>query len=268
MPSATRLILVLETKKLSPRHRMECYIPGHSLNATAFMAVRTLGTHCAFIEPWLKPGLQVLDCGCGPGAISVGLAEAVGPSGQVTGMDLAESQIAMAQARSAANLRFQVGSVYEMPFDDNAYDLVFSHALFQHLARPLAAIQEIRRILRPGGVAGLCSPDWNGFILSPISERVEAAIARYRALLEKNGGDTQAGRKLGSWLEAGGFSILKLNARYECYPDTKTIAEYLAIQLEHAGENDAGATLREWAMLPWSLFSESWVSAVAVKPPR
>lgn len=245
---------------------MECYTPGHSLNATAFMAARTLRTHGAFIEPWLKPGLQVLDCGCGPGAISVGLAEAVGPSGQVTGVDLAESQIAIAQARSAANLRFQVGSVYEMPFDDNTYDLVFSHALFEHLAKPMAAIQEIRRILRPGGVAGLCSPDWSGFILSPISERVEAAIARYRALQEKNGGDTQAGRKLGSWLEAGGLSIRKLDARYECYPDTKTIAEYLAIQLEHAGENDAGATLREWALLPWGLFSQSWVSAVAVKP--
>jgi SAM-dependent methyltransferase len=171
-----RLDLVLRTKKLSPRHRMECYTPGHSLNATAFMAVRTLSRHGAFIEPWLKPGLQVLDCGCGPGAIAVGLAEAVGSSGQVTAIDLAESQIAIAQARSAANLKFQVGSVYELPFDDNSFDLVFSHALFEHLARPIAGIREILRILRPGGVVGLCSPDWNGFVLSPVSERVEAAI--------------------------------------------------------------------------------------------
>jgi ubiquinone/menaquinone biosynthesis C-methylase UbiE len=246
----------------------ESYTPGHSLNATAFMAMRTLWTHGAFIEPWLRSGLRVLDCGCGPGAISAGLAEAVGPTGQVTGIDLAESQIAIAQARSVASLRFQVGSVYEMPFDDNSYDLVFSHALFEHLARPIAAIQEIRRILRPGGVAGLCSPDWGGFILSPTSERVEAAIARYRALQEKNGGDTRAGRKLGSWLEAGGFSIRQLDARYECYPDSKTIAEYLAIQLEQAGVNHAGTTLREWALQPWSLFAQSWVSAVAVKPLR
>jgi hypothetical protein len=43
------------------------------------------------------------------------------------------------------------------------------------------------------------------------------------------------------------------------------IAEYLAIQLEQAGEIESGATLREWALLPWSLFAQSWVSAVAVK---
>jgi ubiquinone/menaquinone biosynthesis C-methylase UbiE len=148
-------------KKLSPRRRTltmeERYTPGHSPNATACMAARSLRTHAAFIEPWLKSGFQVLDCGCGPGAISVGLATAVGPSGQVTGIDLAESQIAIAQARSTANLNFQVGSVYELPFDDNSFDVVFSHALFEHLARPIAAIQEIHRILRPGGVAGLCN---------------------------------------------------------------------------------------------------------------
>jgi ubiquinone/menaquinone biosynthesis C-methylase UbiE len=135
----------------------ERYTPGHSPNTTACMAARSLRTHAAFIEPWLKSGFQVLDCGCGPGAISVGLATAVGPSGQVTGIDLAESQIAIAQARSTANLNFQVGSVYELPFDDNSFDVVFSHALFEHLARPIAAIQEIHRILRPGGVAGLCN---------------------------------------------------------------------------------------------------------------
>jgi hypothetical protein len=111
----------------------------------------------------------------------------------------------------------------------------------------------IYRTLAPIGIAGL---------------GLRMRSGSYRALQEKNGGDTRAGRKPGSWLEAGGFSIRKLDARYECYPDSKTIAEYLAIQLEQAGENDAGTTLREWALQPWSLFAQSWVSAVAVKPLR
>jgi SAM-dependent methyltransferase len=142
------------------------------------------------------------------------LAEAVGPNGQVTGIDFAESQIAIAQAHSASNLTFQVGSIYELPFDDNVFDLVFSHALFEHLVNPIRAIQEIRRVLRPGGVAGLCSPDWGGFILSPINDQVDAAIARYRTLQEKNGGETRAGRQLGSWLEAGGLSMQKVRRRF------------------------------------------------------
>jgi ubiquinone/menaquinone biosynthesis C-methylase UbiE len=99
----------------------ENYTPGHSANATAFMAARSFKTHGGFIEPNLKPGMNVLDCGCGPGAISIGLAEAVGPNGQVTGIDFAESQIAIAQAHSASNLRFG-GSDYDR---GNWYKIIF-----------------------------------------------------------------------------------------------------------------------------------------------
>jgi type II secretory pathway predicted ATPase ExeA len=61
------------------------------------------------------------------------------------------------------------------------------------------------------------------------------------------------------------MEVQRLHARYECYPDTTVIAEYLAIQLERAGEAEAGAALRQWALAPWSLFGQSWVSAIAVK---
>src|SRR5215472_16524509 len=243
----------------------EQYTPGHSTNATAFMAARSFGSHGEFVRPYLVAGMKVLDCGCGPGAISVGLAEAVGPAGHVTGVDFGESQIEVAKARATSNLTFRVASIYELPFEDGTFDLVFSHALFEHLADPIRGVSEIRRVLRPGGVAGLCSPDWGGFILSPTNDRVETAVTRYRMLQEKNGGEPRAGRQLGSWLAAGGLVTQRIQARYECYPDSSVIAEYLAIQLEQAGEIESGATLREWALSPWSLFAQSWVSTVAVK---
>lgn len=243
----------------------EQYTPGHSANATAFMAARSFGSHGEFIRPYLTPGMKVLDCGCGPGAISVGLAEAVGPAGHVTGVDFGESQIAVAKARSSPNLTFRVGSVYELPFEDSTFDLVFSHALFEHLADPIRGVTEIRRILRPGGLAGLCSPDWGGFILSPTDDQVETAIARYRMLQEKNGGQTRAGRQLGSWLTAGGLAPQKIHGRYECYPDSRLIAEYLALQLERAGDIESGRVLRNWATLACTMFAQAWVSAIAVK---
>ena len=244
---------------------VEQYTPGHSTNATAFMAARSFGSHGEFIRPYIEPGMKVLDCGCGPGAISAGLAEAVGPSGHVTGIDFAESQIQVAKGRATENLSFQAGSVYKLPFQDNAFDLVFSHALFEHLADPIRGVSEIRRVLRPGGFAGLCSPDWGGFILSPTDDQVEAAIKRYRTLQEKNGGETQAGRQLGSWLAAGGMVTEKIQARYECYPDPRVIAEYLALQLEQASDGESAMALRKWATSPWSLFAQAWVSAIAVK---
>ena len=79
----------------------EQYTPGRSANATAFMAARSFGSHGEFIRPYLKPGMKVLDCRCGPGAISIGLAEAVGPDGHVTGIDFGESQIEVAKSRTA-----------------------------------------------------------------------------------------------------------------------------------------------------------------------
>jgi SAM-dependent methyltransferase len=243
----------------------EQYTPGHSANATAFMAARSLASHGEFIKPALKPGLKILDCGCGPGAISAGLAEVVGPAGHVIGIDFGESQIQVAQTRVTPNLSFQVASVYSLPFGDNGFDLVFSHALFEHLADPIRGISEIRRVLRPGGVAGLCSPDWGGFILSPTDDKVEMAITRYRTLQEENGGQTRAGRQLASWLTTGGLIVQKIQARYECYPDSRVIAEYLALQLEQSGDHESGATLRDWAQLPASLFAQAWVSAIAVK---
>jgi SAM-dependent methyltransferase len=242
----------------------DLYTPGHSANATAFMAARSFSSHGEFIRPYLKPGMTVLDCGCGPGAISVGLAEAVGPAGHVTGMDFGESQIQIANARATPNnLTFRVASVYELPFEDGAFDLVFSHALFEHLADPIRGVAEIRRVLRPRGVAGLCSPDWGGFILSPSDDQAETAIARYRMLQEKNGGQTRAGRQLGSWLIAGGLVTQKIQARYECYPDSRVIAEYLALQLEQAGDGESANVLRNWAALTCSLFAQAWVSAIA-----
>jgi hypothetical protein len=56
-----------------------------------------------------------------------------------------------------------------------------------------------------------------------------------------------------------------MQARYECYPESKLIADYLAIQLAQAGESESAAALREWAMSPWSLFAQAWVNAIAVK---
>ena len=101
--------------------------------------------------------------------------------------------------------------------------------------------------------------------MSPIDEQVEIAIARYQTLQEKNGGDTRAGRQLGSWLAAGGMATQKVQARYECYPESRVIAEYLALQLEQADDGASAVALRRWAALPRSLFAQAWVSAIGVK---
>jgi len=74
----------------------ENYTPGYSANATNFMANRTVDSHAAFFKSYLRSGMQLLDCGCGPGMIALGFARLVAP-GTVTGVDRQLSQINIAR---------------------------------------------------------------------------------------------------------------------------------------------------------------------------
>lgn len=122
----------------------------------AELALRTAAKEGAFFVPFLRPGMRVLDLGCGPGSITLGLAETVAP-GEVVGVDLQPSQVAQAQALGAArgmmNARFEVADVYRLPFPDGSFDAAFAHVVLMHLREPVRALAEMRRVLRPGGIA-------------------------------------------------------------------------------------------------------------------
>lgn len=247
----------------------ELYTPGTTANAVSFMARRRAATHAAFFLAELRPGMRVLDVGCGPGTMTLDLARAVAPGGSVVGVDRTgeQSQEAAATAqRDGVPARFQPGSVYELPFPDASFDAVFAHALFEHLGEPRRALDEIRRVLVPGGLVALRSPDWGGFILHPESAALDAAIARYEALQRSNGGDTHAGRKLAAWVTAAGFRAPVSGGSFEIYADTTLIGDYLATQLDHAGAAEAGAFLRQWARMPGALFAQAWMHVLATRP--
>jgi len=132
--------------------------------------------------------------------------------------------------------------------------------------KAIGILLELLRVLKPGGVIGVCSPDWDGFILSPPSNSLTSAIAAYTNLQSHNGGDVNVGRKLGTHLAAAGFDNCRMSARYEVYPDRKIIGEYLAVQLERAGDNTSAGTFRTWSYQTGGLFAQCWVACVAEKP--
>jgi len=123
----------------------------------AVFAKRT-GEAAAFLAPHLRRGMGLIDCGCGPGSITVDLARALAP-GEAIGVDLRENAVrqarTLAQERGIANVSFHAATVYHLPYADGSFDAAFACAVLQHLAAPLAALKELRRVLKPGGVIGI-----------------------------------------------------------------------------------------------------------------
>jgi len=248
----------------------ETYTLGYSDAALGFVSRRTLESHGAFFIPYLHPGMTVLDCGCGQGSITLGIAARVGDAGHVIGVDMDESQVKLADANAAArgtrNVTFRTGSAYALPFADGAFDAVFSHALLEHLSDPGKALREFLRVLRADGVTGVCTPDWGGFLCSPPTEEVYAALRAHNEIQNRNGGDTLIGRKLLGLMLAAGAVDVSAQARYQNYDDLSDIAGAIAVQLEHGGQHAHAEAIRAWAERPVGMFSQAWVSCVGRKP--
>ena len=201
--------------------RTDEYTPGYSSPMIEFMARHSAEVEAGFFLPQLQPGMDLLDAGCGPGSITLGLAQAVAP-GRVIGIDIEDSQFE--QAREAAenkrlNVGFRKASVYELPFADRQFDAAFSHAVLESLTDPAAALAEIRRVLKPGGVIGLRAGDLGGLLIDADSEGPARAFATYLAQQETSAKDPHIGRKLGRLMRRAGFAVDKMSASYEVISD-------------------------------------------------
>ncbi|CAM2010241.1 methyltransferase domain-containing protein [Acanthopleuribacter pedis] len=157
----------------------------------------------------LREGDRALDIGCGPGLVSVLLANYVGAGGSVAGVDISETLLtqarAYAESQQAETVTFQHGSVYDLNLDGPAFDFVYARLFFQHLAKPADALAQIVSHLRPGG--RLCIVDIDDGWLSLVPEPEvyarfhENSVAGQAAV----GGDRFVGRKLGRYLQQAGL---------------------------------------------------------------
>jgi ubiquinone/menaquinone biosynthesis C-methylase UbiE len=126
------------------------YVHGYGARTVAAMAARTAEREAAFLLPHLRPGMRVLDAGCGPGTITLGLAAAVAP-GEAVGLELSPAMVegarALAAERGVANVRFEVGDLLALPFPDASFDAAFESAVLEHVPDPARAVAELRRML-------------------------------------------------------------------------------------------------------------------------
>ena len=220
----------------------ECYSPGYNTELVQSYQRRTVVKEAGFFIPHLSSEISLLDCGCGPGTITVGLARVIAP-GHVTGVDIESSQIEIARnyakEQGVSNVQFEVSSIYKLPFKDNSFDAVFVHALLQHLQNPLKALEELKRVLKPGGVIGLRDDDQGGLILSPYSPEMERVIQLLKQFIRHNGGDPCVGRRHRELLRKAGFTKIEASATCECdgtQQDTKKRGILAVKLIEHMSE--------------------------------
>ncbi len=186
----------------------DTYTHGHHESVLRSHTWRTAENSAAYLLPALSAGQDLLDVGCGPGTITVDLAARVAP-GRVAGVDVEPGIVAQAAALAAGsgadNASFTTGDVYHLGFPDASFDVVHAHQVLQHLTDPVAALREMRRVLRPGGIVAVRDSDYAGFVWAPRDPLLDRWLELYHQVTARNGAEADAGRLLLGWVQRAGF---------------------------------------------------------------
>jgi SAM-dependent methyltransferase len=261
------------------QRRDDVYTHGHQESVLRSHRWRTADNSAAYLLPRLRPGLDLLDVGCGPGTITADLAARVAP-GHVVGLDRSAEVIAQARTLAAA-VEWTTGDIYNLTQGSESFDVVHAHQVLQHLTDPVAALTEMRRMLRPSGVLAVRDSDYGAFVWSPADERLERWLELYRAVCARNGADADAGRRLPSWVAAAGFTDMSVSSSTWTFADPESrrwwgglwadrmlessLAELaLSYGLSTRGELDVlSGAWRDWAEIPNALFVVTHVEVLA-----
>jgi ubiquinone/menaquinone biosynthesis C-methylase UbiE len=201
----------------------EKYTHGHHASVVSAHSVRRASEAAAFVLPQLKSPMRLLDFGCGPGTITTDLAEHLLPDGSVVGIDSSEAVIE--QARSTAiekglsNVIYEAKSIYDTGYDTDSFDAAYAHQVLQHLAEPVRALSEAKRVLKRGGICAVREVDWGANSLWPQDDRLTKFFDVYNGVAERNGGDAFAGRRLKQWFGEAGFTDLKVTTSTWTFSD-------------------------------------------------
>jgi SAM-dependent methyltransferase len=170
---------------------------------------RTAENSAGYLLPLLEPGMRLLDVGCGPGTITLDLAERVSP-GSTIGVDRDAGIVSAARrlldSRQVSGVEFEAADAYALGFDEESFDVVHAHQLLQHLSDPVAALTEMRRVPRSGGLLAVRDGDYGGFVWAPSDPLLDRWMELYHDVCRHNGADADAGRHLLGWARAAGFT--------------------------------------------------------------
>ena len=197
------------------------YTHGHSAAVLSAHSRRGAADSAAYLLAHLNAGMDLLDVGCGPASITADLAERVTP-GRVVALDAASGALEAARATLrdrglSEQVEVTCGDVMALPFEDASFDVVHAHQVLQHLADPVGALAEMRRVTRPGGIVAVRDAVYSAMTWFPEPAGMEQWRSVYMATARANGGEPDAGSRLLSWARAAGFADASASASTWCY---------------------------------------------------
>ena len=263
------------------------YTMGYADALQEHLRRRTAATNAAYLLPHLRPGMRVLGVGCGPGTISVDLAAAVAP-GEFYGVDMEESQVKLAAAAARegghSNARFRVADALDLPFPDGHFDVVHCHAFLNHIPDTMAALAEIKRVLKTGGILGAREIILDSSFIEPGIGNLNRGIAMVSALMVANGSHPQVSRELRARFSEAGFVDIEATGSFDSSGSPSDITFSTGFLIDYVfGPPLAdpaiarGIATREefdewretvvaWKDHPGAFFAEAWGEAIGHKP--
>ncbi|MGC3955744.1 MAG: class I SAM-dependent methyltransferase [Propionicimonas sp.] len=197
---------------------MATYTHGHHEAVLRSHRWRTAENSAAYLLPYLTPDLTVLDIGAGPGTITADLA---GRVGRVTAAEVSEEVLALARneiaARGLTNVSFDVQDIHRLSYPDASFDVVHAHQVLQHVADPVLALREMRRVTRPGGIVAVRDSDYAAFAWYPQVPELDRWLELYQKAARANAGEPNAGRRLLSWARQAGFNQITASSSTWCF---------------------------------------------------
>jgi ubiquinone/menaquinone biosynthesis C-methylase UbiE len=192
----------------------------------------------------LRPGMSCLDVGCGIGAVTLQMAEAVGKTGRTTGIDFDERYLGLARAeaeRRGLTIDFRTGNIGELDERDTC-DFVFARFLLTHLSNPDQALRAMSRAARPGGVVVVEDIQFSAHFSHPQCPAFDRYVRLYENVVEHKGGDPNIGPHLLRMMLDAGLQNIELEVIQPTY--RHGMGKHLAaVTMEHIREAVVAAGL-------------------------
>ncbi|MEV0803946.1 methyltransferase domain-containing protein [Kribbella sp. NPDC050281] len=250
------------------------YTHGHHESVLRSHSWRTAENSAGYLLPHLRPGMALLDVGAGPGTITADLARLVEP-GPATALEATDEALGITRATFAKldlEVEFVVGDVHALDLPDDTYDVVHAHQVLQHVADPVQALREMRRVCKPGGIVAVRDSDYHGFTWYPELPELDEWMDLYQRMARANGGEPDAGRRLLSWALEAGFEKVDATASTWTFADEagrafwggmwadRILQSAMSDQARRAGVPEKTLNAISAAWKTWAARPDGWIS--------